>query len=435
MKKIAVDSGLLVGVAAALMAWTALPWAGALALLLAFALWLALSRGGRQAGQVTLVGVGTLRQRLGSSSVIVVGIAGVVGVLVALLAMGQGFQSTLASGGRDDTAIVLRGGSVAESQSVLLRDDVDAIEQAPGIARGKDGKPLASAELVVTANLKKRGSGDDANAQLRGVDEAAWALRPGLKIIAGRKFKPGLNELVVGQSAEHEYAGLAVGDTVKIGKQNWKVVGVFAAGNAYDSELWADRQEVASAWRRGSSAESVLVQLTGASAFAPFKAALAADPRLKVEADTTRAFFARQSETLTRTIRVVGTVVGLIMAIGAVFGALNCMFAAVATRAREIATLRAIGFGSLPVVMSVMLETMLLALVGGLAGALVVWLVFDGYTTSTLNGFTDVMFQFKVNGPLVWTGLKWALAIGFIGGVFPAVRAARLPVATALREL
>jgi putative ABC transport system permease protein len=217
--------------------------------------------------------------------------------------------------------------------------------------------------------------------------------------------------------------------------QTWKVVGVFASGDAYDSELWADRREVAAAYRRGNSAESVLVKLTGAAAFAPFKAALAADPKLKVEADTTREFFARQSEGLAKVLRVVGIAVGLIMAIGAVFGALNCMFAAVAARAREIATLRAIGFRGGPVVVSVMLETMLLALLGGLLGALVVWLIFDGYTASTLNGFTDVMFRFKVDPGLVWTGLKWALAIGFVGGLFPAVRAARLPVTTALREL
>lgn len=435
MKKFLINLGLLLLVTVVLAAWTALPWTGAVALAVALAAWMAFTRSGRQAGSVTAVGVGTLRQRLGSSSVIVIGIAGVVGVLVALLAMGQGFQSTLQSGGRDDTAIVLRGGSVSEAQSVLTRDDVDAIEQAPGIARGADGKPLASAELVVAASLQKKGSNDDANAQLRGVDETAWALRPQLKIVAGRAFKPGLDELVVGQGAQREFAGLDVGDEVKLGRQNWKVVGVFASGDAYDSELWADRQEVAAAYRRGDSAESVLVKLVNAAAFAPFKAALAADPRLKVEADTTREFFARQSESLARTIRVVGITVGLIMAIGAMFGALNCMFAAVASRAREIATLRAIGFRGVPVVVSVMLETMLLALVGGLLGALVVWLVFDGYTASTLNGFTDVMFQFKVSPALIWTGLKWAWAIGFVGGLFPAVRAARLPVTTALREL
>ncbi|MBD8872832.1 ABC transporter permease [Rhodanobacter sp. DHB23] len=435
MKKILINLGLLVLVVLALVAWTALPWFGVVALAVALASWMVLTRSGRQAGSVTAVGIGTLRQRLGSSSVIVIGIAGVVGVLVALLAMGQGFQATLQSGGRDDTAIVLRGGSVSEAQSVLTRDDIDAIEQAPGIARGSDGKPQASAELVVTASLHKKGSDDDANAQLRGVDDAAWALRPKLKIVAGRAFKPGLNELVVGQGARREFAGLDVGDEVKLGQQDWKVVGVFASGDAYDSELWADRQEVAAAYRRGNSAESVLVKLTGAAAFEPFKAALAVDPKLKVEADTTREFFARQSETLASTIHVVGITVGLIMAIGAVFGALNCMFAAVASRAREIATLRAIGFRGVPVVVSVMLETMLLALAGGLLGALLVWLVFDGYTASTLNGFSDVMFQFKVGAALIWMGLKWALAIGFVGGLFPAVRAARLPVTTALREL
>jgi putative ABC transport system permease protein len=435
MKKFAINLGLLLFVVVALAVWTTLPWPGAAALAVALALWMALTRTGRQAGSVTAVGIGTLRQRLGSSSVIVIGIAGVVGVLVALLAMGQGFQATLQSGGRDDTAIVLRGGSVSEAQSVMTRDDVDAIEQAPGIARGADGKPVVSAELVVAANLRKRGSDDDANAQLRGVDPAAWALRPKLKIVEGRAFRPGLRELVVGQGAHREFAGLDVGDEVKLGMQTWKVVGVFASGDAYDSELWADRREVAAAYRRGNSAESVLVKLTGAAAFAPFKAALAADPKLKVEADTTREFFARQSEGLAKVLRVVGIAVGLIMAIGAVFGALNCMFAAVAARAREIATLRAIGFRGGPVVVSVMLETMLLALLGGLLGALVVWLIFDGYTASTLNGFTDVMFRFKVDPGLVWTGLKWALAIGFVGGLFPAVRAARLPVTTALREL
>ena len=435
MKKFLVNLGLLLVMLVALAIWTGLPWIGAVALAVLLALWMVSTRTGRQAGSVTAVGMGTLRQRLGSSSVIVVGIAGVVAVLVALLAMGQGFQSTLQSGGREDTAIVLRGGSVSEAQSVMTRDDVDAIEQAPGIARDSAGKPLVSAELVVAANMHKKHSDDDGSAQLRGVDDTAWILRPNLKIVQGRKFKPGLSELVVGQGAQREFAGLDVGDEVKLGRQSWKVVGVFASGDAYASELWADRKEVAADYRRGDSAESVLVKLSGASAFAPFKAALAADPKLKVEAETTKAYFAEQSAGLAKVIHVVGLVVGVIMAIGAVFGALNCMFAAVAARAREIATLRAIGFRSGPVVVSVMLETMLLALLGGVLGAVVVWLAFDGYTASTLSGFTDVVFQFKVDAGLIWTGLKWALAIGFVGGLFPAVRAARLPVTTALREL
>lgn len=435
MKKFLINVGLLILVAAAVFGWILLPWFGAIVLALLLAAWLWLSRTGRQASSVTAVGISTLRQRAGSSSVIVIGIAGVVGVLVALLAMGEGLTATLQSGGRTDTAIVLRGGSASESASVLVRDDIDAITQAPGIARDAGGKPMVSAELVVAANVAQKGSGEEANAQLRGVDDEAWALRPGLKIVQGRRFRPGLRELVVGRGAGQQFAGMSVGDELKLGMQSWKVVGVFESGDAYDSELWADRQTVASAYRRGNSAESVLVRLTSADAFAGFSAALAADPKLKVEASTTADYFAKQSAGLATTIRFVGLTVGVIMAIGAIFGALNCMFAAVASRAREIATLRAIGFRGSPVVVSVMLETMLLALLGGVLGALIVWLVFNGYTTSTLSGLTQVVFRFKVSPQLLWSGLKWALAIGFIGGLFPAVRAARLPVTTALREL
>jgi putative ABC transport system permease protein len=435
MKRFLINSGLVALAVVALAIWVKLPWIGALVLAALFALWMALTRSGRQAASVTKVGIGTLRQRAGSSLVVVIGIAGVVGVLVALLAMGEGLQATLNSGGRDDTAIVLRGGSVSESQSVLVRDDVDAVEQAAGIARDASGKPMASAELGVAANLQSRDSQDEAAAQLRGVDEGAWALRPDLRIVQGRKFKPGMRELVVGEAAHRQFAGLDVGNDIKLGSQVWKVVGLFRSEGAWNSELWADRRTVASAYRRGNSAESVLVKLTGPSAFAQFKTALAADPRLKVEASTTRDYFAKQSAGLSKIIRVVGLTVGIIMAIGALFGALNCMFAAVASRAREIATLRAIGFRGTPVVVSVMLETMLLALAGGVLGAAIVWLIFNGYSASTLSGFTQVMFKFKVGPDLIWTGLKWALAIGFIGGLFPAVRAARLPVTTALREL
>lgn len=434
MRKLLVNLGLVLLLIVAMGVWTRLPWFGVVALVLVFGLWLALSRSGRQAASVTWVGVSTMRQRAGSSSVIVIGIAGVVAVLVALLAMGEGLTATLESGGRSDTAIVLRGGSAAESASVLVGDDVLAIGQAPGIARDASGKPLVSAELVVAANVRQKGSNDDANAQLRGIGNAGWALRPDLKIIAGRKFTPGLRELDVGEGAARQFAGMDIGDEVKLGPESWKVVGVFASGDAYDSELWADRDTVASAYRRGNSAESVLVRLTGADAFDRFKAALLSDPKLKVEASTTRDYFAKQSAGLAKVIRVVGLTVGIIMAVGAVFGALNCMFAAVAGRAREIATLRAIGFRGLPVVVSVMLETMLLALAGGVLGALVAWLVFNGYSTSTLSGFTQVVFRFQVSPQLLGEGLKWALAIGFIGGLFPAVRAARLPVTTALRE-
>ena len=429
--------GLLALLAVVLAVWTQLPLLVVVALVAALALWLGLTRRGRQTLSVTRVGISTLPQRLGASSVIVIGIAGVVGVLVAMLAMGEGFQATLQQTGSNDTAIVLRGGSAAELNSVLERDNIAVIEEAPGVARGADGKPLASAEISVVANLPKKDDPSvDANVQLRGVGEEAWALRPNVKIIQGRRFKPGLRELVVGQGAMRQFAGLEVGRQLRLAGQEWAVVGEFASGDSHDSELWGDLQTVASTYRRGSSAQSVTVRLTSPQAFNTFKAALVSDPRLKVDVSTTREYFSKQSEGLTKVIRIVGITVGVIMAIGAIFGALNTMFAAVAGRAREIATLRAIGFRGVPVVVSILLETMLLALLGGVLGGLVTWLIFNGYTASTLgSNFSQVVFQFKVSPQLLWTGIKWAMAIGFIGGVFPAVRAARLPVTTALREL
>jgi putative ABC transport system permease protein len=429
--------GLILAVILGLAAWSMLPWAGVLILLALLALWLVLTRRGRQTLSITGVGISTLRQRVGSSLVVVIGIAGVVGVLVAMLAMGEGFQSTLQQTGSDDTAIVLRGGSNAELNSVLDRDSVNVITQAPGVARGADGKPVASAELSVVANLPKRSDPSvEANAQIRGVGDEAWALRPNVKITQGRRFKPGLRELVVGEGALRQFAGLEMGKQLRIAGQEWRIVGAFESGDSHDSELWGDAQTVASAYRRGSSAQSVTVRLTSAKAYDAFKAALSSDPRLKVDISTTREYFSKQSEALTKVIRVVGITVGVIMAIGAIFGALNTMFAAISARAREIATLRAIGFRGGPVVISVLMETMLLALLGGVLGGLIAWLIFNGYTASTLGAnFTQVVFQFKVSPALLWLGIKWARAIGFVGGRFPALRAARLPVTTALRAL
>ncbi|OOG53985.1 hypothetical protein B0E47_12425 [Rhodanobacter sp. B05] len=437
MKKFLFGVGLFAIVVAWLVVWTMLPWPAILALAVVLVLWLLLTRRGRQTLSVTRVGLSTVTQRLGSSAVIVIGIAGVVGVLVAMLAMGDGFQATLQQTGSDDTAIVLRGGSQAELNSVLSRDNISTIEEAPGIAKDANGRPIASAELVVVANLPKKSDASvDANVPIRGIDDAAWALRPKVKIIAGRRFKPGLRELDVGQGALRQFAGLDVGKELRLAGQTWTVVGVFASGDSYDSELWGDAKSVASAYRRGSSAESVTVRLASPAALDAFKAALMSNPTLKVDVSTTSEYFSKQSEGLTKVIRAVGITVGVIMAIGAIFGALNTMFAAVAARSREIATLRALGFRGVPVVVSVLLETMLLALLGGVLGALIVWLVFNGYTASTLGAnFSQVVFQFKVSPQLLWSGLKWALAIGFIGGLFPAVRAARLPVTTALREL
>ncbi|HTH78931.1 MAG TPA: ABC transporter permease [Ramlibacter sp.] len=429
---------LLVALAVVLAVWLMLPWQGAVLAALLLVAWLLLTRRGRQAMSVATVGISTLRQRIGSSAVIVVGIAGVVGVLVALLAMAQGYSETLRNTGNTDTAIVMRGASASEVMSGLDRDSIVQIPQAPGVARDAKGQPIASPELVVAANLPMKNGGPDeeGSVQLRGVGDEAWTVRPQVKIVAGRRFQPGLRELIVGRGAARQFAGLEPGREVRLGNQKWTVAGVFASGDAMESEVWGDANVVADTYGRGSSRASVTVRLSDPAAFGEFKKALESNPQLKVDASTTADYFSKQSERVTKIIRVVGITVGIVMAIGAVFGALNTMFAAVSARAREIATLRAIGFPGVPVVVAVMLETMLLALAGGIIGAVGAWALFDGFAASTMAGAVGKLsFQLHVTPNLMWEGLKWAMAIGFIGGLFPAVRAARLPVSTALREL
>ena len=422
-----------------LAVWVMLPWTGAVALALLVAAWLALTRRGRQAAAVANVGISTMGQRLGSTAVIVVGIAGVVAVLVALLSMAEGYAETLRNTGSTETAIVMRGASASEVMSVLDHDSIVQISQAAGIAKDAKGEPIVSDERVVAANLPLKGGAADeeGSVQLRGVGEQAWVVRPQVKIVDGRRFKPGLRELIVGRGAVKQFANLVPGQELRLGSQQWTVAGVFASGDAMESEIWADANVVADTYRRGSSRASVTVRLADPKAFAAFKTGLESNPQLKVDATTTLDYFSKQSEGMTKVIRVMGLAVGAIMGIGAMFGALNTMFAAVAARAREIATLRAIGFPGLPVVVAVMLETMLLALIGGVVGSLLAYLVFNGYGASTMAGGSvgKLNFELRVTPDLLWTGLKWALAIGFIGGLFPAVRAARLPVTTALREL
>lgn len=415
-----------------------MPWLVVLVLLVLLALWMSFTRRGQQAASVTAVGVSTLAQRAGSSAVIVVGIAGVVAVLVAMLAMAEGYRETLRRTGSEDVVIVMRGGSSAEVASTIVHDSVVVISGAPGIAKDDAGKPIVSPELVVAANLPVKGSSDPdelGSVQFRGIGEEAWKLRANAHIVEGRKFEPGKYELVAGKGAQRQFAGLVPGKEIRIGSQKWTVVGIFETHDALESELWADQQIVGPAYRRGSSVSSVFARLAGTDGLDQLKAALAADPRLQADVDTTLNYFTKQSAGISKLITIMGMVVGAIMAIGAVFGALNTMFAAVATRAREIATLRAIGFRGLPVVVAVMLETMLLAVIGGALGGFIAWLLFNGYTASTMGGGVgQLTFEFKVTPELLWTGIKWALAIGFIGGLYPALRAARLPVTTALRE-
>jgi putative ABC transport system permease protein len=413
-----------------------LPWWMLMGLAILIIPWMGLTRVGQQAWSVTQVGISTIPKRMGSSSVVVVGIAGVVGVLVALLAMGAGFAATLEKTGTDDTAIIIRGGSQTEINSTVDHLSATVISLAPQILRNAHGQPIASPELVVVAALPKKSSGLDANVEVRGVGERAWDVRSNIKIIAGRKLTAGMRELMVGKGAREQFSGVDIGSTLKLNGQSWTVVGAFDTGDSHDSEIWGDTAVVGSAYRRGSTTTSITVRLTDAAAFDAFKAALVSDPRLKVDVKTTREYYGQQSKKLTHIIRVLGVTVGLIMAIGATFGALNTMYAAVATRLREIATLRAIGFGGVPVIVSVLLETMLLALLGGVLGAAVAWAIFDDFTASTLGeNFSQIVFAFKVSPALLWNGLKWALAIGFIGGVFPAIRAANIPVTVGLREL
>ena len=383
---------------------------------------------------LTSMGIRTLPQRAGSSSVIVIGIAGVVAVLVSVLAMAAGFHHTVADNGRPDRVIVLRGGSDAELNSNLTRSDIDTIGNAPGLAKDAEGKALLSPEIITVVNLPKIDTGDDSNVTLRGMGLQAQKVRPELRIVAGRMFHPAVRELIAGAGAAKQFRGLTPGSVLHLRNVDWTVTGVFTTnGDVHESELLADVDTVGSSLER-SGYSSAVGLLTGAGEFGTFKDALTTDPQLKVDVEREAEYYAAQSKQLTQLITLVGNTVAIIMAIGAMFGALNSMYAAVDARTLEIATLRAIGFGALPVLLSVMIEALALSLVGGLLGAALAWWFFNGHTVATLGGaFAQIVFQVTVTTTLMVTGLVWACAIGVLGGLFPAVRSARLPVAEALR--
>ncbi len=387
----------------------------------------------KQILSITLLGIRSIPERLGPSLVIIVGLAGVVAVFTALLAMAAGFQSTLESAGRPDVALVLRGGSQAELNSGITREQGTIIKQAPGVAQGADGLPLASAEVVVIAELMKPGEKTGSNITVRGVEPVAFTLRPQLKIVEGRNFTQGLRELIVGQGVAGQFEGARLGATLRMRGSDWTVVGVFASGDAFESELWADVDVAQSTFnRQGYSA--VRLQFASAGDLQTIKDAMSADPRVNVDVETEEQYFSGQTEQFRKTIGILAVFVTTIMGLGAVFAALNTMYAAVGARAREIATLRAIGFRGLPVVVSIMLESLILALIGGLLGALAAYVLFNNMVVSTLGAnFTQVVFRFAVTPALVVDGLIIAVAIGMIGGFLPALRAARLPVTTALR--
>jgi putative ABC transport system permease protein len=379
----------------------------------------------------------SVRQRWTSSIVAVLGIAGTVGVFVAMLALARGFRSTLVASGSPSNALIMRAGSNAEMVGAVMLDQVHIIEGAPGVARQGE-IPLVSPEVVVIAPFPLKSSGTDANVQIRGVAGKALAVRAGVHVIAGRFLRPGLSELVVGKNAAATYAGLDLGDKVTFSGNAWTVVGIFdAGGSAFDSEVWADSALLDQVYKRPANVyQSVTVHLQSAEMFQQFKDSLTSDPRLNLSVERELDYYEKQSQALTTLITVLGSLIAAVMGLGAVFGALNTMYSAVAERGREIATMRALGFGSGSVIVSFMFESLLIAGVGGAIGCAAV-LPLNGLTTSTLNfqTFSNLAFAFTVTPTLLLGGMVFALAMGLVGGVPPAIRAARRPVSLALREL
>jgi putative ABC transport system permease protein len=388
----------------------------------------------RQWIRLSVMGMAGLPSRLGASSVIVIGIACVVGVFISVLAMSAGFKHTLAGSARADRVIVLRGGSDAELNSNLTREDVDAVSNSPGIAKDGAGHLLLSKEVISVVNVPKLDTGVASNLTLRGVGAELSEIRPELRITEGRMFRPAVRELIAGVGAAKQFRGLSVGSVLHFRNADWTVVGLFSSnGDIHESELLADVDTVASSIDRlGYS--SVVAVLTSPDVFAVFKDSLTSNPQLTVEAQRETDYYAAQSAQLTKIIDVIGNLVALIMAFGATFGALNSMYSAVATRGKELATLRAIGFNPAPVLLSVMTEALALALLGATIGALIAWLIFNGYTVSTLGGaFAQVVFKLSVTPQLVIEAVIWACFIGLLGGLFPALRSVRISVSEALR--
>ena len=381
--------------------------------------------------------VRSVRARWTSTIVAVVGVAGTVGVFVAMLSLARGFRATLVSSGSADNALITRAGATSEMTSGVSLDSVKIIQDAPGIARGADG-PLLTPEAVLMAPIPLRSTGTDANVELRGVAPNVLTIRSNVKIIEGRMFRPGLSEIVVGKNAKTTYSGLTLGSTIWLGSARWEVVGIFdAGGSAFDSEVWGDAHLLNGAYKRPDTfSQSVTVRLASPAALQKLKDSLTADPRLNVDVTREIDYYAKQSTRMTQLINTLGGFVALIMAIGAVFGALNTMYSAVAERGREIATMRALGFGGPSVVFSFLVEALLISFTGGVIGCLAV-LPLNGLTTSTMNfqTFSNLAFAFKITFDLLWMGVLFALVMGVLGGMPPAIRAAQRPVASALREL
>lgn len=386
---------------------------------------------------VTALNLRTIHQRLGSSGVAIIGIAGVVIVFVSVLSIAAGFTAAMGGSGSPARAIVMRTGADSEMTSLLTRAEVDTIKQAPGTrVDGQSG--LASAELYVIIDLPKLSTNTAANVPMRGVEPSAVPVRDQLSLVDGRMLEFGTNEVIVGRAATGQFAGLTLGNTLRSGQNEWKIVGIFESdGGVAETEIWCDARVLQGAYRRGTTFQTVLARLDSSESFDTFRDWLSANPQLNVQVRRESEYYAQQSQALTRLIRSVGFGIAALMGIGAVFGAILTMYTAVSTRSREIATLRALGFNATSVVVSVLVESLALGAIGGAIGGIAAYLAFNGYQTSTMNfqTFSQVAFAFRVTPQLLVTGLVYALMMGLIGGLFPAIRAARLPIPTALREL
>ncbi len=386
---------------------------------------------------MTLLTQRPIPQRLGSSAVAIVGIAGVVVVLVSVLSIASGFTAAMRDSGKPTRAIVMRSGADSEMTSGLGGPEIDIIKQAPGIRR--DGQtPLASAELYVIVDLPKISTNTPANVPMRGVQPTSLQVRDEVRLVEGRLFEFGTNEVIVGRGANVQFQGLTVGNEVVSGENRWKVVGVFAAGGGIaETEIWCDSRVLQGAFRRGNSYQTMLVRLDATDTFDTFRDWLTSNPQLNVQVRRETEYYAQQSRALSGLIQGVGVGIAVLMGIGAVFGAILTMYTAVSTRSREIATLRALGFNTTSVVISVLVESLALGTIGGAIGGVAAYLAFNGYQTSTMNfqTFSQVAFAFRVTPQLLVLGLVYALLMGLVGGLFPAIRAARLPIPSALREL
>jgi putative ABC transport system permease protein len=388
---------------------------------------------------VSSISLRSLPSRAASSAVIVIGTAGVVAVLLSVLALSTGLAGALTATGSADRAIVLHAQAANEVGSGLSQDTIPTILEAPGIAKDPSHKPIASAEAIASVNLPRLDTGKLSALTLRGVStDELLRLRPEMHIVQGRMFRSGLREIIVGKSAQERYANLSIGSQPKFGDNQWTVVGIFeSGGGAHDSEVMGDIDTALAAYQR-STYNSVIVKLDGPTGFETLRKALLHDPSLSVQVFKESDYYARQSQTFASFLGLVAKVISIIMAIGAVFAALNTMYSAVSTRAVEIATLRAIGYGALGVVASVIIEALALSILGALVGAALAWAVFDGNTVSSLasnGGLAQVVFHLHIGSALITLGIVWACMVGLIGGLLPAIRAARIPVATALRAI